>query len=127
MLLELVMEWAEYVILSLRSLHMMSLLTGIECILGISFSLSSVIVVSLRVSFILSSAADGPDILSEELDLVNNMNLAIKEERYKDAGILEQSPRFSLITFLVCKCSVTMFNDLLIKEFMRLTLRIIYV
>jgi hypothetical protein len=127
MLLELVMEWAECVILSLLSLRMMSLWTGIECIRGVSFLLLSVIVASLRMSFILSSAADGPDILSEELDMVNNMNLAVKEERYKDAGIFEQSPRFSLITFLVCKCSVTMFNDLLIKEFMRLTLRIIYV
>ena len=96
-------------------------------ILGVPFSLSSVIVASLRMSFILSSAADGTDILSEELDLVNNMNLAVKEERYKDAGIFEQSPRFSLITFLVFKCSVTMFNDPLIKEFMRLTLIIIYV
>ncbi|XP_059454314.1 bifunctional nuclease 2-like [Corylus avellana] len=35
----------------------------------------------------LDSAADGPDILSEELDLVNNMNLAVKEERYKDAAM----------------------------------------
>lgn len=97
---------------------MMSLLTGIECIFWVSFSLSSVKVVSLRVSFILSSAADGPNILSEELDLVKNMNLAVKEERYKDAGILEQSPPISLITFLVCKFSATMFNVLLIKEFM---------
>lgn len=124
MLLELVMEGAESVILSLG---MMSLLTGIECIFGVSFSLSSVIVVSLSVSFILSSAADGPDILSEELDLVNNINLAVKEERYKDAGILEQSPPISQILFLVCKCSVAMFNELLIKALMRLTLRIIYV
>ncbi|KAM4128996.1 hypothetical protein ACJW30_02G211400 [Castanea mollissima] len=35
----------------------------------------------------LDSAADGPDILLEELDLVKNMNLAIKEERYKDAAM----------------------------------------
>lgn len=32
------------------------------------------------------SAIDGPDLLVEELALVSNMNLAIKEERYKDAG-----------------------------------------
>ncbi|KAK4583811.1 hypothetical protein RGQ29_021796 [Quercus rubra] len=35
----------------------------------------------------LDSAADGPDILSEELYLVKNMNLAIREERYKDAAM----------------------------------------
>ncbi|KAK2981261.1 hypothetical protein RJ640_028626 [Escallonia rubra] len=34
----------------------------------------------------LDSAADGPDFLSEELDMVRNMNIAIKEERYSDAG-----------------------------------------
>ncbi|XP_030923915.1 uncharacterized protein LOC115950805 isoform X3 [Quercus lobata] len=35
----------------------------------------------------LDSAADGPDILSEELYLVKNMNFAIREERYKDAAM----------------------------------------
>lgn len=35
----------------------------------------------------ISSAADGPDIVAEELDLVMNMKLAVKEERYSDAGI----------------------------------------
>lgn len=35
----------------------------------------------------LDSAADGPDIIAEELDLVRNMNLAVKEERYSDAAI----------------------------------------
>ncbi|KAG2694105.1 hypothetical protein I3843_08G120700 [Carya illinoinensis] len=35
----------------------------------------------------LDSAADGPDVLSEELDLVKNMDLAVKEERYKDAAM----------------------------------------
>ena len=50
-------------------------------------------------SYFFSSAADGPDILSEELYLVKNMNLAIREERYKDAGMIEYfSPTF-LITF----------------------------
>ena len=38
--------------------------------------------------YIVSSAADGPDSLAEELDIVMNMNLAIHEERYGDAGIL---------------------------------------
>lgn len=33
-----------------------------------------------------TSAPEGPDVLVEELELVRNMNLAIKEERYKDAG-----------------------------------------
>ncbi|PKI74436.1 hypothetical protein CRG98_005200 [Punica granatum] len=35
----------------------------------------------------LDSAAEGPDILVEELDLVKSMNLAIKEERYIDAAM----------------------------------------
>lgn len=35
----------------------------------------------------LFSAADGPDFLSEELDMLKNMKIAIYEERYKDAGI----------------------------------------
>ena len=35
----------------------------------------------------LFSAADGPDFLSEELDMLKNMKMAIYEERYKDAGI----------------------------------------
>ncbi|XWS45612.1 hypothetical protein CRYUN_Cryun15aG0151200 [Craigia yunnanensis] len=37
---------------------------------------------------LLDSAADGPDLLTEELDLVRNMNLAVKEERYNDAAML---------------------------------------
>lgn len=41
---------------------------------------------SLTVCYI-SSAPDGPDLLLEELDLVRNMNLAVEEERYNDAGI----------------------------------------
>ncbi|XP_022741744.1 bifunctional nuclease 2-like isoform X10 [Durio zibethinus] len=36
----------------------------------------------------LDSAADGPDLLTEELDLVRNMDLAVKEERYNDAAML---------------------------------------
>ncbi|OMO55738.1 hypothetical protein CCACVL1_27037, partial [Corchorus capsularis] len=36
----------------------------------------------------LDSAADGPDLLTEELDLVRNMDLAVKEERYSDAATL---------------------------------------
>ncbi|OAY57618.1 bifunctional nuclease isoform X2 [Manihot esculenta] len=35
----------------------------------------------------LDSPADGPDSLSEELDIVKNMNLAIQEERYGDAAM----------------------------------------
>ncbi|OAY60942.1 bifunctional nuclease isoform X1 [Manihot esculenta] len=35
----------------------------------------------------LDSPADDPDSLSEELDIVKNMNLAIKEERYGDAAM----------------------------------------
>ncbi|XP_030523744.1 bifunctional nuclease 2 [Rhodamnia argentea] len=36
---------------------------------------------------LLDSASDSPDVLAEELDLVRNMNLAIKEERYNDAAL----------------------------------------
>ncbi|XVF18099.1 hypothetical protein REPUB_Repub10bG0182400 [Reevesia pubescens] len=36
----------------------------------------------------LDSAADGPDLLTEELVLVRNMDLAVKEERYNDAAML---------------------------------------
>ncbi|KAK6922541.1 UVR domain [Dillenia turbinata] len=35
----------------------------------------------------LDSAADDPDTLAEELSLVRNMKLAVKEERYRDAAI----------------------------------------
>lgn len=38
--------------------------------------------------YILFSAADGPDFLAHELDLVKNINLAVKEERYEDAGMI---------------------------------------
>ncbi|XP_016676324.2 bifunctional nuclease 2 isoform X1 [Gossypium hirsutum] len=38
----------------------------------------------------LDSAADGPDFLLEELDLVRNMDLAVKEERYTDAAKLRE-------------------------------------
>ncbi|KAA3474518.1 bifunctional nuclease 2-like isoform X2 [Gossypium australe] len=38
----------------------------------------------------LDSAADGPDLLLEELDLVRNMDLAVKEERYTDAAKLKE-------------------------------------
>ncbi|XP_039161628.1 bifunctional nuclease 2 isoform X2 [Eucalyptus grandis] len=36
---------------------------------------------------LLDSASDGPDALAEELHIVKNMNLAIKEERYNDAAL----------------------------------------
>ncbi|KAF5735905.1 putative Wound-responsive family protein [Tripterygium wilfordii] len=36
----------------------------------------------------LDSAIDGPDSVAEELSLLMNMNLAAKEERYKDAAML---------------------------------------
>ncbi|KAI4325412.1 hypothetical protein MLD38_030815 [Melastoma candidum] len=35
----------------------------------------------------LDSAVDGADILAEELDIVRNLNLAVKEERYSDAAL----------------------------------------
>ncbi|KAF8043390.1 hypothetical protein BT93_A1656 [Corymbia citriodora subsp. variegata] len=46
---------------------------------------------------LLDSASDGPDALAEELDLVKNMNLAIKEERYNDAGTFGASWRDKLM------------------------------
>jgi len=45
----------------------------------------------LSIIYISFSASDGPDALAEELDIVKNMNLAIKEERYNDAGTFEGS------------------------------------
>ncbi|XP_042508553.1 bifunctional nuclease 2 isoform X2 [Macadamia integrifolia] len=36
----------------------------------------------------LDSAVEGPDTLTEELDLVRNMNIAVAEERYNDAALL---------------------------------------
>ncbi|XP_022971524.1 bifunctional nuclease 2-like [Cucurbita maxima] len=36
---------------------------------------------------LLDSAADGPNFLSEELDMLKNMKMAIYEERYKDAAV----------------------------------------
>lgn len=53
---------------------------------------------SLTVWYILSSAPDGPDLLIEELDLVRNMNLAVEEERYNDAGI--QYNNYDMVLFL---------------------------
>ncbi|XP_077246734.1 wound-responsive family protein isoform X2 [Tasmannia lanceolata] len=38
----------------------------------------------------LDSAAEGPDSLVEEFDLMRKMNMAITEERYKDAGSLKK-------------------------------------
>ncbi|MCL7045080.1 hypothetical protein MKW94_012295 [Papaver nudicaule] len=37
----------------------------------------------------LDSAAEGPDLLTEELDLLKSMNVAVKEERYKDAAMIK--------------------------------------
>lgn len=38
--------------------------------------------------YVSCSATEGPDFLSQELSLVKNIGLAVKEERYKDAGDL---------------------------------------
>lgn len=38
--------------------------------------------------YILCSAPEGPDLLTEELDLLTKMNIAAQEERYHDAGTL---------------------------------------
>ncbi|KAF5186883.1 Bifunctional nuclease [Thalictrum thalictroides] len=50
----------------------------------------------------LDSAAEGIDLLAEELCLVRNLNIAIKEERYRDAAILKdklmklQAPKYEI-------------------------------
>ncbi|KAJ0040471.1 hypothetical protein Pint_28590 [Pistacia integerrima] len=36
----------------------------------------------------LDSASEGPDSVAEELNLVRNMDIAVKEERYNDAAML---------------------------------------
>lgn len=87
MLLELATGWAECLT---KSLLMMYLLTGILLIPAL---LSSLLIVWHIVTWLyISSAADGPDLLLEELDLVRNMDLAVKEERYTDAGNNKKIP-----------------------------------
>ncbi|PIA56737.1 hypothetical protein AQUCO_00700827v1 [Aquilegia coerulea] len=50
----------------------------------------------------LDSAVEGTDLLAEELCLVRNLNIAIKEERYRDAAILNdklmklQTPKYEI-------------------------------
>ena len=85
MLLESAMGWAECVI---QNILMMYLLTGIGSVfLGPHFYL--LYLCSFSNPCLMSiSAADGPDLLAQELDLVKNIELAVKEERYKDAGNL---------------------------------------
>lgn len=39
---------------------------------------------------LLDSASDGPDLLSEELSVLRNMNLAVNEERYHDAALWKE-------------------------------------
>ena len=68
-------------------------------------------------SDIFSSASDGPDLLTEELDLVRNMKLAIKEERYNDAGIFQISMAnllYESFYKLYCRFSPSFFCYLLI-------------
>ena len=49
---------------------------------------------------ILASAAEGPDLLTEELDLLRNMDIAVKEERFKDAGTFNSEP-FCLFFYVI--------------------------
>lgn len=76
----------------------------VSCILIIVI-ICSVFALYVSINCILSSAADGPDLLTEELNLVRNMNLAVKEERYNDAGILyivvKKKPPVFLVIFSV--------------------------
>ena len=39
-----------------------------------------------RTSFVCYSAIDGPDSVAQELSMMHNMHLAIKQERFNDAG-----------------------------------------
>ena len=77
------MGWAECVI---RSLLTMSLLIGILGALILHFWLI-IFSLALIISYNICSAADGPNFLAQELGLLENMELAIKEERYREAGI----------------------------------------
>lgn len=42
---------------------------------------------------ILDSAIDGPDLISEEFNVVRKMNLAAQEERYSDAAMWKDKLR----------------------------------
>lgn len=53
----------------------------------ISFGMGRALEAKLTYDVSLDSAADGPDLLAEELEIVQNMTLAIREERYEDAAM----------------------------------------
>ncbi|OVA08869.1 Bifunctional nuclease domain [Macleaya cordata] len=55
----------------------------------------------------LDSATEGPDLLSEELDMVRNLNIAVKEERYKDAGIYIRPPIYLKVRVEITSETVT--------------------
>lgn len=94
------MEWEGF---KIKRLFMMYYLTGIALLLCLTLShiaslapvdsmqdckfpfLHSVYHVSLT-SFICYSPIDGPDTVAQELSMMRNMHLAIKHERFKDAG-----------------------------------------
>lgn len=53
----------------------------------------------------MSSAADGPDLLAEELDVVRKMKLAVQEERYNDAGTLlffDENVKYDMQRLICC-------------------------
>lgn len=77
------MGWAEGV---MQNLLMMYTLTGF-CFAYLVLLITIIcFVVTLRMRHILFSASEGPDSVAEELNLVRNMDIAVKEERYNDAG-----------------------------------------
>lgn len=87
MLLKSVLQRAECVTQNPLTMY---LLTGTKSMLGSLVLLLCYYYVfkALKNCYILLSAADGPDFLAQELDLVKNINSAVKEERYKDAGMI---------------------------------------
>ncbi|KAK9230832.1 hypothetical protein WN943_021062 [Citrus x changshan-huyou] len=56
------------------------------CLVLILFISVFCFAVALSMSCTLSSAAEGPDSVTEEFDLVKNMDIAVREERYNDAA-----------------------------------------
>lgn len=48
--------------------------------------LHSCYIIWARTSFVCYSAIDGPDSVAQELSMMHNMHLAIKQERFNDAG-----------------------------------------
>lgn len=82
------------------------------CLVLILFISVFCFAVALSMSCTLSSAAEGPDSVTEEFDLVKNMDIAVREERYNDAGTF-----FLLYSFFPPFVRVKIHNALLFCSF----------